>query len=192
MLQAHYARNRTPKAPNPSRIRRAPSVAPPPPTQEQGGSNAASRTLSSYPPQWQEVIGYAKQSFRAYIAGTNGFPDTLTGVKEARECLDEALAVHLEDGGIVEPGKPNVNIHAPPNHLYFRPPSRQRNGHARTTPTPHPLTSLTLDARSTPNPGYFVLNSRRTSGHKCETSSYFSQTDSPVLPNNFSPWSRPP
>ena len=113
MLQAHYARNRTPKAPNPSHVRCAPLVAPPPPTQEQGGSNTASHTLSSYPPQWQEVINYAKRSFRAYIAGTNGFPDALTGVEEARECLDDALAVHLEDGGSVEPGKLNVNICAP-------------------------------------------------------------------------------
>ena len=180
-----------PKAPSPSRIRRLPPVAPPPPTQEHGGSST-SRTLSSYPPQWQEVIGYAKRSFRAYIARTNGFPDALTGVEEARECLDDALAVHLEDGGIVEPGKLNVNVCAPSNNIYFRRQNRQRNDHACRTPTPHLLTPLTWDARSTLNPGYFVLNSRRTSGHKCETSSYFSPTDSPVPPNNFSPWSRLP
>ena len=116
VLQAHYAWNRTPKAPAPSRIQRVPSVnlpppppppLPPPPPQEDPESN--SRTLGSYPPQWQEVIGYAKLSFRAYVAGTNGFPDSLSGVEEARECLDDALAVHLEGGGAVEPGKSNTN-----------------------------------------------------------------------------------
>ncbi|KAF9786188.1 hypothetical protein BJ322DRAFT_1020281 [Thelephora terrestris] len=105
VLQAHYARNRTPKAPNPSRVRRTPSVTLPPSFQlEQEGSGTAPRTLGSYPSQWQDVINYAKRSFRAYVAGENGFPDPLTGVEEARECLDDALAVHLEDGGVVEPG----------------------------------------------------------------------------------------
>ncbi|KAF9780419.1 hypothetical protein BJ322DRAFT_1220931 [Thelephora terrestris] len=104
VLQAHYARNCTPKAPNPSRIQRSPSVNPLPPPPQQENTNT-SRTLSTYPPQWQEVICYAKQSFRAYVAGKNGFPDALTGVQEARECLDDALAVHLDDGGVVEPGQ---------------------------------------------------------------------------------------
>ena len=104
-----------PKAPNPSCIQRSPSVNPlPPPAPPQENTNA-SRTLSSYPSEWQEVICYAKQSFRAYIAGKNGFPDALTGVAEARECLDDALAVHLDDGGIVEPGKLNTNVHTSPN-----------------------------------------------------------------------------
>jgi hypothetical protein len=34
----------------------------------------------------------------------NGFPDTVTGVKEAWEYLEEALAVHIEGGATVEPG----------------------------------------------------------------------------------------
>lgn len=76
----------------------------------QDNLNNAPRTLSSYPPQWQAVIGYAKQSFRAYVAGQDGFPDPLNGVKEAQECLEDALAIHLEDMGAVEPGKLNVNV----------------------------------------------------------------------------------
>ena len=123
VLQAHYARNRTPKAPNPSRIQCSPSVNPLPPPPQQENTNA-SCTLSSYPPQWQEVICYAKQSFRAYVAGKNGFPDALTGVQEARECLEDALAVHLDDGGIVEPGQMidrdmimlvSLSVSVPPN-----------------------------------------------------------------------------
>lgn len=42
--------------------------------------------------------------FRAYIAGTNGFPDAVTGVREAREYLEDALATHIEGGSTVEPG----------------------------------------------------------------------------------------
>jgi hypothetical protein len=104
VLQAHYSWNRTPKAPSPSCIQRSPSVNPLPSPQQHENTNA-SHTLSSYPPQWQEVICYTKQSFRAYIAGKKGFPDVLTGVQEARECLKDTLAVHLDDGGIVEPGQ---------------------------------------------------------------------------------------
>jgi hypothetical protein len=117
VLQAHYARNRTPKAPNPSRIRRAPpATVPPPLPPPRGTPNNAPRTLSSYPPHWQEVISYAKLSFRSHVAGTDGFPDALTGVEQAKECLEDALAVHLEERGVVEPGKSSTSIqHTPSN-----------------------------------------------------------------------------
>lgn len=103
MLQAHYARNRTPKAPNPSRIRRTPAANPPPPPIPR--SDNTPRTYTSHPEQWQQVISHAKRTFRAYIAGQDGFPDAVQGVEEARECLEDALAVHLEEGGTVEPSK---------------------------------------------------------------------------------------
>jgi hypothetical protein len=45
--------------------------------------------------------------FRAYIAGKNGFPDAVTGVKVARGCIEDALAIHLRSGGTVEPGESN-------------------------------------------------------------------------------------
>ena len=120
MLQAHYTQNRTPKAPVPSRIQRVPSVnlpppPPPLPPPPQEDPDNTPRTFGSYPPQWQEVIGYAKLSFRACIAGTNGFPDALSGVEEARECLSDALEVHLEGGGMVEPGKLNTYVCTQPN-----------------------------------------------------------------------------
>ena len=108
-----------PKAPKQLRIRRIPSAnvaAPPPPPPLPPGSDDNSRNLGSYPPQWQEVIGYAKRSFRAYIAGKNGFPDAVTGVQEAREYLEEALAVHLENGSTVEPGKLSRRIDIPSNN----------------------------------------------------------------------------
>ena len=68
------------------------------------GKKAPSRTLESYPPSWQEVITYAKRAFRAYVAGQCGFPDPVSSVHEARECLEDALEVHKEDRGTVEPG----------------------------------------------------------------------------------------
>lgn len=107
MLQAHYARNRVPKAPHPSHIRRTPSTNPPPhpPPPPPGNTGNVTCTFSSYPDKWQEVISHAKLTFRAYIAGQDGFPDAVKGVEEARECLEDALAVHLEEGGIVEPSK---------------------------------------------------------------------------------------
>ena len=51
--------------------------------------------------------------FRAYIAGTNGFPDAVTGVREAREYLEDSLAVHVESGDTVEPGMPKSHVCTP-------------------------------------------------------------------------------
>lgn len=82
-----------------------------------GDPGDGSRTLSSYPKRWQEIICYAKRMFRAYIAGTNGFPDAVTGVREAREYLEESLAIHIEGGGTVETGmsKRHVPTCRPPD-----------------------------------------------------------------------------
>lgn len=54
---------------------------------------------------WQEVIIYAKCAFRAYVAGQCGFPDPVSGLQEAKECLEDALEVHKEGEGTVEPGE---------------------------------------------------------------------------------------
>jgi len=70
------------------------------------------RTLESYPPRWQEVIGRAKRAFRAYVAGQCGFPDPISGIQEARECLEDALEVLREEGATVEPGKFEPNCTA--------------------------------------------------------------------------------
>ena len=51
------------------------------------------------------MIALAKLSFRAYLAGTCGFPDGVEGMQEAKECLEDAIEVHLDDGGTLEPGK---------------------------------------------------------------------------------------
>ena len=135
MLGTHYARNRTPKAPKPSRVHRSPSAnfatpPPPPPPSSPPGPDDNPRNLGSYPPRWQEVICYAKRTFRAYVAGKNGFPDAVTGVKEAREYLEEALAVHLESGATVEPGKLGRHAYTHSNNL-FRSSNRARHDHAR-------------------------------------------------------------
>ena len=103
VLQTHYGRNRPPKPPkfrNPP-----PTPSPAPGRQAEHDASSSSRTLEFYPPQWQEVIGYVKRAFRAYVAGQCGFPDPVSGVKEARECLEDAVEVHSEEGGSVEPGK---------------------------------------------------------------------------------------
>lgn len=96
MLQSHHKRNRPPKPPTfrPSPV--TPKHQSPPPT--------VSRTFDSYPRQWQEVIGQAKRAFRAYVAGKCGFPDPLTGLGEAKECLEDAIEVHAEEGGVLEQG----------------------------------------------------------------------------------------
>jgi len=40
------------------------------------------------------------------MAGRDGFPDAVSGLEVARKCLDHALFLHLEGGGVVEPSKP--------------------------------------------------------------------------------------
>jgi len=51
------------------------------------------------------VINNAKKTFRTYIAGKNGFPSPPEAVEEARKCLEDALAVHREEGKPVEASK---------------------------------------------------------------------------------------
>jgi len=46
----------------------------------------------------------AKRAFRAYVAGHCGFPDGVEGMKEAKECLEDAIEAHLDEGGTLEPG----------------------------------------------------------------------------------------
>jgi hypothetical protein len=67
-------------------------------------TNSGPQTLESYPPQWQEAINQAKRAFRAYVAGKCGFPDPVSGVREARECLADAVEVYNEEGSALEPG----------------------------------------------------------------------------------------
>ena len=54
---------------------------------------------------WQEVIVYAKCAFHAYVTGQCGFPDPVAGLQGAGECFKDALEVHKEGEGTVEPGE---------------------------------------------------------------------------------------
>ena len=62
-------------------------------------------TLDSYPPLWWKVISNAKNLFRVYLAGKNGFLNSAEALKEAQECLEDALVVHREEGKAVETSK---------------------------------------------------------------------------------------
>ncbi|KAF9784420.1 hypothetical protein BJ322DRAFT_1109133 [Thelephora terrestris] len=104
VLQNHYNRNHPPRAPRFQQIQVAPRSLkrqPPPPVDV---VDTSPRTLEHYPPQWQEVITNAKRAFRAYVAGTCGFPDGVEGMDEARECLQDAVEVYCDEGGSLEPG----------------------------------------------------------------------------------------
>ena len=94
----------------PSRLSRLPPPHPltavPLPTTPQPSPDDRS-TLGAYPPLWREVITNAKRSYRAYLAGTNGFPNPSEAVGKARECLEDALEVHREEGRTVEAGMSN-------------------------------------------------------------------------------------
>src|ERR1700759_4713908 len=101
VLQNHYKRNHAPRAPCFQPVHIAPPLhQPPPPT----NTKSKPRTVESYPPQWQEVIPSAKRAFRAHVAGKCGFPDGVEGMREAQVCLQDAIEVHSEEGGTLEPG----------------------------------------------------------------------------------------
>jgi hypothetical protein len=109
VLQNHYDRNRPPRAPRfqPVRtVQNSPQLPPP------ADANSKSRTIESYPLQWQEVIGCAKRAFRAYVAGQCGFPEGANGAREAKECLEDAIEVHFDEGGILEPGMDSWALHS--------------------------------------------------------------------------------
>ena len=77
-----------------------------------GDTGPKPRTFEAYPPQWQQVIIHAKLAFRSYLAGQCGFPDGVEGVKEAKECLDDAVEAHLDEGGTLETGRhPHLSSH---------------------------------------------------------------------------------
>ena len=117
VLQNHYRRNRPPRAPvfQPVPATLHPHLLQPP------ADDPNPRNLESYPTQWQEIISNAKRSFRAYIAGTCGFPDGANGVQEAREYLADAAEVYLEEGGTLGQGD-SVPI-------YRRPPTNRTLGY---------------------------------------------------------------
>ena len=103
VLQQHYTRNRTPKAPTSVSARfSSVSISPSTPSKPPSDGRA---TLDAYPPLWRGVINNAKKTFRVYLAGKNGFPNPAEAVKEAQECLEDALAVFREEGGAVEPSE---------------------------------------------------------------------------------------
>jgi hypothetical protein len=61
--------------------------------------------MAFYPKRWKNVIEWAKQYFRVYIACKSGFPNNLVGLQEAKDLLLKALALHQSQGlGDVEPG----------------------------------------------------------------------------------------
>lgn len=104
VLRQHHLRNRTPKAPvHLPQISLAPPQSIPAPLSTPSQPASERRpTLDTYPPSWREVISNAKKTYRVYLAGTNGFPDSPEAVQEACECLADALAVHREEGKTVE------------------------------------------------------------------------------------------
>lgn len=61
--------------------------------------------IASYAKQWQVVIERARRLFRVYMAAKDGFPDAASGLEVAYKCLNDALSLHLEGGGVVEPSK---------------------------------------------------------------------------------------
>ena len=77
-------------------------------------NNPNLRNIESYTAQWQEVITNAKCSFRAYVAGTCGFPDGANGLGEAKEHLEDAVQVYLEEGGMLERGNPTPSLQRRP------------------------------------------------------------------------------
>lgn len=110
VLQNHHSQNSPPRAPRFQYIHVAP-----PSRRLPLPNDTKPRTIESYPPQWQQVIIQAKLAFRSYLAGHCGFPDGLDGIKEATECLQDAVEAHRDDGGTLEAGMIQKKFSSLPN-----------------------------------------------------------------------------
>ena len=60
--------------------------------------------LQFYPPSWRDVLEAAKNKFRCYISAVNPYPSREDGIREASDCVVEALADHRASGKKVDPG----------------------------------------------------------------------------------------
>ena len=60
--------------------------------------------LQAYPGQWLSILEDAKKQNCGTIALESGFPDCWAGLKEAEDCLLEAMAAHEAEDGVVEEG----------------------------------------------------------------------------------------
>jgi hypothetical protein len=69
-----------------------------------GGNPALPTQLHCYPSQWRDVLERAKWRFRLWLSTQCPFPDRDRHISEAEDCIDEALAEHMANGGGVEPG----------------------------------------------------------------------------------------
>jgi len=120
--------------------------------------------FDSYPKQWQTVIERARRSFRVYMASRAGFPDAVSGLEVARECLNNALSLHLEGGGAVEPGKPGKHRKPSPSITNALPQTNTSMRAWRGLCVFHRFfslgRSLTLGCRCTLNHGGSAISSR--------------------------------
>lgn len=60
--------------------------------------------LQAYPGQWRSVLEDAKARNRCTTTIETGFPTRRVGLKQAEDCLVEAMASHKAEGGVVEAG----------------------------------------------------------------------------------------
>jgi hypothetical protein len=75
------------------------------PRNSKGIKDAKFTQLRAYPGQWRTVLEDAKRRNRCLIAIKIGFPSRLVGLKQAEDCLREAMDAHkAENSGVVEIG----------------------------------------------------------------------------------------
>ena len=60
--------------------------------------------LQAYPRQWRSILEDAKKLNRCTVAIKSGFPERRAGLKQAEDCLAEAMAAHEAGDGTVEEG----------------------------------------------------------------------------------------
>ena len=97
-------------------------------------SNLDPTQLQFYPSQWRDILEAAKTKYRLSIVMEMLFPDRKKKFNLAVDCLDEALAEHETNGGLVEDGELLLFFFicdiVPTNSKFrFLPKARQRHGH---------------------------------------------------------------
>jgi hypothetical protein len=74
------------------------------PRNSKGRKQVKFTQLQAYPGQWRSVLEDAKQRNRSSTATAAGFPKRRAGLKNAEDCLAEAMAAHEAEDGVVEEG----------------------------------------------------------------------------------------
>ena len=71
---------------------------------EDNKGNSDPTQIKFYPPRWRDLLERAKEFFRSFLCNVDGFPSREVGLREAKDCINEALDEFFKARREVESG----------------------------------------------------------------------------------------